>query len=96
MNQFRLRASIAERGKIRYTPAGLPALDLELQHESVVQHEGQDRKVALNIKALAIGSLVPMLDQTSLSAICDFEGFLAVARNGRGILFHVTALSSVS
>ncbi|MEP7102565.1 MAG: primosomal replication protein N, partial [Burkholderiales bacterium] len=36
MNRLVLTAQLVERGALRYTPAGLPALDLSLKHESEV------------------------------------------------------------
>ena len=56
MNRLVLAAQLVERGALRYTPAGLPALDLSLKHESEVSEDGQPRKVSLEIKAVAIGA----------------------------------------
>ena len=92
MNRLVLSGSISERGALRYTPAGLPALDLQLAHESEVTHEGQARKVVLQIKALVIGPLVGSLAAMPLGQQAGFAGFLAPARNGRGTLFHITEL----
>jgi primosomal replication protein N len=92
MNRLLLSAAIAERGALRYTPAGLPALDLLLAHESEVDHEGQPRKVSLQIKALAIGSMVEPVQRLALGAPAQFAGFLATSRNGRGLLFHITEI----
>ena len=52
MNRLQLEAQVSERGSLRYTPAGLPALDLLLQHDSDLVHEGQPRRVSVSIKAL--------------------------------------------
>jgi primosomal replication protein N len=93
MNRLLLEALVAERGSMRYTPAGLPALDLQLQHESDLLHEGQPRRVSLSIKALAIGSVVATVSGLDLGAKATFEGFLATARNGRGLLFHIAGVS---
>ena len=90
MNRLLLSASVLERGAPRYTPAGLPALDLVLQHQSEVEQAGQPRKVSLEIKALAIGEITVSLSQWPLGQTARFAGFLAAARNGRGMLFHVT------
>ena len=93
MNRLVIQASLAERGALRYTPAGLPALDLQLQHESEVSHEGQVRKVALELRALVIGSLVSKVALLPMGSPLSATGFLAPARNGRGILFHITDLA---
>jgi primosomal replication protein N len=94
VNQWVLHAALLERGALRYTPAGLPALDLQLLHESTVVHETQERKVSLQIKALAVGSMVSPVSSLALGATAVFSGFMATSRNGRGLLFHVTAMSA--
>jgi primosomal replication protein N len=92
MNRLLLMATLAERGPLRYTPAGLPALDLVLAHESELEHEGHRRKVSLQIRALAVGSTASPVQQLPLGAAAQFAGFLATSRNGRGLLFHITEL----
>jgi primosomal replication protein N len=93
MNRLVLSATLQERGALRYTPAGLPALDLSLEHGSEVSQEAQVRKVTLQIKALVIGSLVDPISKLPLGSQAQFAGFLATARNGRGLLFHITELA---
>jgi primosomal replication protein N len=93
MNRLVLSATLQERGALRYTPAGLPALDLVLAHESEVSHEGQPRKVSLQLKALVIGSLVGQISKMLLGTEARFAGFMATARNGRGMLFHITEVA---
>jgi primosomal replication protein N len=90
VNRLILAARLVQRRALRYTPAGLPALDFELKHESELSEAGQPRKVMLNLRAVAIGGVVPALAALDLGQPCSFGGFLAAARNGRGLLFHVT------
>ena len=93
MNRLVLSAVLVERGAVRYTPAGLPAIDCKLQHSSTVTEDGQPRQVSLEIKALAIGGLARPLGALALGSNCLFGGFLGTARNGRGMLFHITELA---
>ena len=93
MNRLVLSATLQERGALRFTPAGLPALDLALEHRSDLSHEGQARKVSLQMKALVIGSLVDAVSKMPLGSEATFAGFLATARNGRGMLFHITEVA---
>jgi primosomal replication protein N len=90
MNRLVLSATLAERAALRFTPAGLPALDLVLAHESELVHEGQPRKVSMQLKALAIGSTVSAVASMPLGSLSQFVGFVAPARNGRGWIFHIT------
>jgi primosomal replication protein N len=92
MNRLVLSARLVERGALRYTPAGLPALDLSLKHESEVSEDGQPRKLSLEMRAVAIGSITQPLAAMVLGSNGLFGGFLAAARNGRGMRFHITSV----
>jgi primosomal replication protein N len=94
VNRLLLSATLQERGAQRYTPAGLPALDLVLHHRSEVEQAGQPRRVSMEIKALAIGDIAIRLAVLPLGSEAEFGGFLATARNGRGWLFHVTEVGA--
>ena len=95
MNRLVLAATLVERGAVRYTPAGLPALDMLLRHESEVSEDGQPRKVSLEIKAVAIGAVTRPAGALALGGPVNFAGFLGATRNGRGLVFHVTAIDPV-
>ncbi|MED5619201.1 primosomal replication protein N [Ideonella sp. BN130291] len=90
MNRLVLSAQLVERGAVRYTPAGLPALDLSLKHESQVSEDGQPRKVSMEIRAVAIGAITRQLLPLAIGSSGTFAGFLTAGRNGRGLSFHVT------
>ena len=92
MNRLVLTAQLVERGALRYTPAGLPALDLSLKHESEATQDGQTRKVWFEIKARAIGEITQRVAKMELGSSHGFAGFLGSQRNGRGVVFHVTEL----
>jgi primosomal replication protein N len=92
MNRLVLSATLVERAAPRYTPAGLPALDLSLKHESEVSEDGQPRKVSMEMKALAIGAITRSLNSLELGSAGLFAGFITSARNGRGLLFHITSV----
>ena len=95
MNRLVLAASLQERGAVRYTPAGLPALDLLLKHESEVSEDGLPRKVSLEIKAVAIGAIARPAGAVALGSLATFAGFLGATRNGRGLVFHLTAIDAL-
>ena len=90
MNRVVLAGQIVERSATRYTPAGLPALDLKLKHESEVSEDGQPRKVSMEIRAVAIGAITRPVNGLALGHPATFAGFLAASRNGKGLVFHVT------
>lgn len=91
MNRLVLTAQIVERGALRYTPAGLPALDLVLKHESEVSEDGHPRKLSLEMRAVAIGQgTTEALNRLGLGQEACFGGFVSQTRNGRGMRFHIT------
>ena len=93
MNRLVLTAQLVERAAVRYTPAGLPALDLSLKHESEVSQDGTPRKVSMEIRARVIGDeITRRMAQLEIGSIHGFAGFLGSQRNGRGVVFHVTEL----
>jgi primosomal replication protein N len=96
VNRLVLAARIVERRAARYTPSGLPVLDFELKHESELSEAGQVRKVSMQIRSMAIGQITQALAALELGSFGTFVGFLAAARNGRGLLFHVTAVEPSS
>ena len=89
MNRTKLKASIAEHAALRYTPAGLPALDLVLEHASEVQEAGHVRKIQLKLRALAIGSLAERLGKQAVGSVWTFQGFLATPRQGKSVVLHI-------
>ncbi len=74
---------------MRYTPAGLPALDLRLEHESSVEEAGQTRQVKTAIKAVALGALAERLGVQPIGSLWRFSGFLATPRNGKLVVLHI-------
>jgi len=88
-NQLVLTASVAEIGVLRYTPAGLPAIDLKLEHESSADEAGQARQVRAALKAIAFGAVAERLAKQVLGSLWLFSGFLATPRNGKHAVFHI-------
>jgi len=88
-NHWTLTACIAEAQPLRYTPAGLPALDLRLEHESQQSEAGAGRQVKASVKSIAFGTLAERLARQALGSAWIFQGFLATGRGGKGLVFHI-------
>jgi primosomal replication protein N len=89
VNQTILSARIAEAAALRYTPAGLPALDLRLEHESETLEAGQKRQVKVEIKAVAFGTDAETLSRQAVGSGFRFTGFLAAPRHGKHPVLHI-------
>ena len=94
MNQLVLSARIAQASALRYTPAGLPALDFSLEHESEITEAGQPRQVKTAIRAVAFGSLAETLGKQAIGSSWKFTGFLATPRNGKHPVLHIQSFEA--
>ncbi len=89
MNRVELTACIAELNALRYTPAGLPALDLRLEHESSTEEAGRARQVKAAVKAVALGAVAERIGRQAVGSVWRFTGFLATPRNGKHVVLHI-------
>jgi primosomal replication protein N len=92
-NLLVLSACIAELEALRYTPAGIPALNFRLEHESEAQEAGQARQIKVAVKAVAFGALAERLVKQPIGSVWRFNGFLGNARHGKSIVFHIQEYS---
>jgi primosomal replication protein N len=93
VNHIELTARIAELSPLRYTPAGVPATNLVLDHESEQLEAGTPRQVRLSIKAVTFGILAEQASRLDLSQAFRFRGFLASARTNKSVVFHIQELN---
>lgn len=91
INHVVLQAELAQRGVLRYTPAGIAALDLVLKHESMMHTAMQPvRQVQVELKAVAFGELAQRLERMSLGESHVFRGYLNGRRGSRSVVLHLT------
>jgi primosomal replication protein N len=95
-NQLVLTACIVELEALRYTPAGLPALNLKLEHESEIYEAGQNRQVKAAVKSVAFGVIAERLVKQAVSSTWNFNGFLATPRNGKHVVFHIQEFQQIA
>ena len=88
-NHVALTASIVEAAALRFTPAGVPAIELRLEHGSQQMEAGQMREVKAVLKAVAFGAMAERLARQPIGSLWRFTGFLATPRNGKHPVLHV-------
>ena len=88
-NHVAIKACIAEAQALRFTPAGVPAIELRLEHSSQQQEAGQMREVNAVMKAVAFGAMAERLARQPIGSLWRFTGFLATPRNGKHPVLHV-------
>ena len=84
-----MTACIAEAAALRFTPAGVPAIELRLEHGSQQVEAGQMREVKAVLKAVAFGAMAERLARQPIGSLWRFTGFLATPRNGKHPVLHV-------
>ncbi|MFN3612144.1 primosomal replication protein N [Tepidimonas sp.] len=89
VNRLVLVATLAQCAAMRYSPAGIPVLDVLLEHASEQVEAGQPRRVALRLKGVAFGADAERLAIQPLGATLWCAGFLSSARRGNGVVFHI-------
>jgi len=95
-NQLVLTASVVALDALRYTPAGLPAVNVKLEHESSLMEAGQVRAVKAAIKAVAFGAVAERLARQAVGSVWCFSGFLATPLNGKHVVFHLQDFSKIN
>jgi primosomal replication protein N len=91
LNQFILTAALVAKEALRYTPAGLPVIECQLEHSGEVQEAGNARQVKMSISAIAIGSVYEKLNQMHLGKVARFSGFLThKSLRSQRLVFHIT------
>ncbi len=90
-NAVRLTARLQAKDALRYTPAGIAALNCHLAHESRQMEAGEARLVAWNLDAVAFGTVARHLAQAPEGSLVECQGFIATrSRRSRQIELHIT------
>jgi primosomal replication protein N len=94
-NQLKLNARVLTRDALRFSPAGVPILNLKLAHRSSQMESNAAREVEMEIDAVVIGALAQeltrKLEAVAADARMQVEGFLARKyRSGPALELHIT------
>jgi primosomal replication protein N len=91
MNRLVLDATVSQRDALRYTPAGIAALDCVLTHQSVQPEAGGERRVECELHGVAFGEVAKALSAVAPGTAIRCEGFLARRyRTGITLSLHIT------
>ena len=96
INRLTIDAKLAECSDLRYTPAGIPALECVLRHASTQREAGGNRKVDCEIAAVAFGEAATALARVATGSALRCTGFLARRyRTGITLLLHVNEFETL-
>jgi primosomal replication protein N len=75
-NEVVIDGRLLKRGTLRHTPAGIPAINLVIGHQSIQIEAGGRREARCEVDAVAIGELAVILSTQKLNQPLQFSGFL--------------------
>ena len=81
---------------MRYTPAGIAAVEFKLRHESELEEAGKSRKVEAEIGGIAFETQARLLASVKLNTGLKLQGFLAAkSKKSRKLVLHVTNIEFI-
>jgi primosomal replication protein N len=93
LNHVSLVATLSALGALRYTPAGVQVVELELEHVSTQVEAGSERQVQCTVKAIAMGEPAKWLHTATLGERYRVLGFLAAkGKTSRQLILHISEI----
>ena len=81
---------------MRYTPAGVAAVEFRLTHRSEQVEAGGRRTVAAEVSAVAFDTQAKLLAGRPLGSAVKVEGFLGVkSKRSKRLVLHVTNIEFI-
>ena len=81
---------------MRYTPAGIPAVEFRLQHESEREEAGAKRRINAEVAGIAFEAQARLLAKANLSTEIKLQGFLAAkSKRSNKLVLHVTHIEFI-
>ncbi|WP_164521447.1 primosomal replication protein N [Iodobacter ciconiae] len=80
-NRVLIDGTVIKRSDLRYTPAGMPVLELVITHLSEQIEAGRHRKVECEVAMMALGDIAAKLDPVQIGQRLASKGFIAAKSN---------------
>lgn len=94
-NRVAIAATLVERAALRYTPAGIPAIEMTLRHRSRQAEAGGERDVECELFAVAFGEVASAVAAVAPGSPLRCHGFIARRyRTGTSLALHLTRFES--
>lgn len=95
-NRLVMEGEVVELDQLRYTPAGIPLLNITFRHTSIQNEAGMKRQVECEIQAVAMDDLAKKAATLGIGEKIKVAGFLAKKslKNDRLIL-HINELETM-
>lgn len=95
-NRVALSGRIVTIDALRYTPAGIPALNLTLGHRSGQVEAGMEREVECEVQVVALGDQAQQAVRCKVGDGLRVQGFLArKSRNSAYLVLHASRIEFI-
>ena len=87
---------MVELGALRYTPAGVAAVEFKLAHESQQDEAGGRRAIQAEVSAVAFETQARLLANAKLGSDLKVSGFIgAKSKRSKRLVLHVTHIEFI-
>jgi len=95
-NRVVLSGQIVAIDALRYTPAGIPALNLSINHRSRQVEAGMEREVECEVPVVALGDQAQQAARCKVGDGLKVQGFLArKSRNSSYLVLHANRIELI-
>ena len=95
-NEVVIDGRLLKRGTLRHTPAGIPAINLVIGHQSIQIEAGGRREARCEVEAVAIGDLAVKLSTQKLNQPLRISGFLTrLSVKDSQLVLHVVSVEPI-
>ena len=92
-----LDGCLLKRGTLRRTPAGIPAIDFTIVHDSTQTEAGQQRRVQCEVAAVALGEVASTVGTLRSNQSLRVKGFLTRRSKDDGrLMVHITGVTMIA
>lgn len=96
MNRLAISGVIAGLAVLRYTPAGIPVLELVIEHQSEQTEAGMARRVNCAVNAVIMGNLAEQSTTLTNGTAIKATGFLAKrSMKSTQLVLHIDTLEII-
>ncbi|HYI87696.1 MAG TPA: primosomal replication protein N [Burkholderiales bacterium] len=96
MNRLELSGRLLELGALRYTPAGVAAVEFKLGHESEQDEAGGKRSIQAEVAAIAFETHARLIASAQLGMTLKVRGFLAAkSKRSKRLVLHATNIEFI-
>jgi primosomal replication protein N len=91
-----LSGRLLELGALRYTPAGIAAVEFRIGHESEQDEAGGKRRIQAEIGAIAFEAQARLIANARLNTELKLQGFLgSKSKKSKKLVLHVTNIEFI-